>query len=613
MKQSNSPIHIVLISDGADETDAGWLNEATRELGQALAAQPEAVQSVTYTGKESLPQGAKMLDVVFAQQVVVALVPLAAPWVVDKVRAVVRSLFATGKNVTARLHIGSHEVEISPRTTAVEIARLKQRLKSTAAVAPETRSALIIGNASYEDRRLADLDSPAFDVESLAQVLANPEIGGFSQIKTIVDATSEAIKQAIEAFYANRTFDELLVTYFSGHGIRSQSGQLFLAARNTSLEMLRSSGISSRFIKDVMDDSLCRKQLLILDCCYGGAIVEGAKSEHVVGQPVHSTAMFDSGGAGRVIITASDAMQYAFDGENVAGQTENSAFTRHLIEGLKTGKADTDNDGLITVEELYQYAYQNVVPRQTPNISSMSQEGRLIIARNPHQVVEPADLPDSLRQAMSSEDRLYRQGAVGELANLLRSDDERVVLAAEVALRQMTRDDSRSVAQAAEKALQDVTAVLPPAPAPTIKPLPPRRPGAQRDPIEPSLPITPTKPSDTSVVPEPLPENSSGKGALTQVPDAIKGWNWGAFLLSFFWSIGNNTWIGLLALVPYLGLIMVFVLGAKGNEWAWRNKRWDSVEHFKQVQKKWARWGFILTGLGLVFGCLLGLLAAMYG
>ena len=36
---------------------------------------------------------------------------------------------------------------------------------------------------------------------------------------------------------------------------------------------------------------------------------------------------------------------------------------------------------------------------------------------------------------------------------------------------------------------------------------------------------------------------------------------------------------------------MLFVLGAKGSAWAWRNGRWDSVEHFKRVQRKWAIWG----------------------
>ncbi len=74
----------------------------------------------------------------------------------------------------------------------------------------------------------------------------------------------------------------------------------------------------------------------------------------------------------------------------------------------------------------------------------------------------------------------------------------------------------------------------------------------------------------------------------------LRRWNWGAFLLNWVWSIGNNTWIGLLTFVPPIGLFMPFVLGAKGNVWAWRNHSWASFEDFKRVQRNWARAGFLI-------------------
>jgi len=82
-------------------------------------------------------------------------------------------------------------------------------------------------------------------------------------------------------------------------------------------------------------------------------------------------------------------------------------------------------------------------------------------------------------------------------------------------------------------------------------------------------------------------ENSSGLGENSVIPDEIKGWSWGGFLWGWVWAIGNKTWIGLLALIPYVGLIVHIVLGLKGREWAWKNKKWDSVEHFKKIQKRW--------------------------
>jgi hypothetical protein len=106
----------------------------------------------------------------------------------------------------------------------------------------------------------------------------------------------------------------------------------------------------------------------------------------------------------------------------------------------------------------------------------------------------------------------------------------------------------------------------------------------------------------------PASENTSGQGKLAVVPREVAGWNWGAFLLSFIWSIGNNVWIGLLSLIPYAGIIMFIVLGVKGNEWAWQNKRWDSIEHFKRTQRKWRNWGLALLAIGLSIWFLIAIL-----
>jgi hypothetical protein len=89
-------------------------------------------------------------------------------------------------------------------------------------------------------------------------------------------------------------------------------------------------------------------------------------------------------------------------------------------------------------------------------------------------------------------------------------------------------------------------------------------------------------------------ENTSGvsNGA---VPTGLGDFNWGAFLLTWIWGIGNNVYWSFLVFVPYLGaLVMPWVLAFKGNELAWRSKRWDSVEHFKRVQASWTRAAFVV-------------------
>ena len=91
------------------------------------------------------------------------------------------------------------------------------------------------------------------------------------------------------------------------------------------------------------------------------------------------------------------------------------------------------------------------------------------------------------------------------------------------------------------------------------------------------------------------------------IPAEIDRWNWGAFLLNWIWGVGNNTFIALLTLVPFVGLVMPFVLGARGSRWAWRNGRWDSVAHFKRVQRLWAIWGAVIwLGAIALFGGIFG-------
>ena len=97
-------------------------------------------------------------------------------------------------------------------------------------------------------------------------------------------------------------------------------------------------------------------------------------------------------------------------------------------------------------------------------------------------------------------------------------------------------------------------------------------------------------------------ENTSGQGKQAVIPDGVKRWNWGAFVFSWIWGLFNHTFIALLALIPYVTVIVVVVLGLKGNEWAWRNKKWESVDQFHAAQRKWAVaaaivWGIILLAV----------------
>ncbi|WP_062293424.1 hypothetical protein [Nostoc piscinale] len=96
-----------------------------------------------------------------------------------------------------------------------------------------------------------------------------------------------------------------------------------------------------------MSGSRC-SQVVILDCCFSGAFADGltVKGDETV--DIQS----QLGGKGRAVLTASTSTQYALEqqGEDL------SVYTRFIVEGIETGAADIDNDGLISTDELHRYA-----------------------------------------------------------------------------------------------------------------------------------------------------------------------------------------------------------------------------------------------------------------
>lgn len=72
------------------------------------------------------------------------------------------------------------------------------------------------------------------------------------------------------------------------------------------------------------------------------------------------------------------------------------------------------------------------------------------------------------------------------------------------------------------------------------------------------------------------------------VPEGVRGFSWGAFVLGPFWSVGNRVWVGLWALVPGLGQLVSVWLGFHGRELAWQRGRWADVRSFQAAQRKWS-------------------------
>jgi hypothetical protein len=317
---------------------------------------------------------------------------------------------------------------------------------------PGKRLALLIASWEYQDPAFSKLRAPGQDAERLARVLSDPEIGGF-EVRTSLNQPAHAVGLAIEDIFSERGRDDLLLLYFSCHGVKHQSGRLYFATSTTRRDRLAATAVSSEFVKEQIDHSPCRRVLVLLDCCYSGAFTRGltAKSD----QRVDLTEPFD--GRGRVVLTASSSTEYAFEGERLTTENpEPSIFTSALIEGLETGAADRDQDGRISADELYEYVFDHVrerTPYQTPTKAVSSVQGKLYVARN-HQPVRPPELPTELRQAIANPLPSIREAAISHLQELTQGSDDTMAALARQTLQQLTDDDSRRVSTAATNALK---------------------------------------------------------------------------------------------------------------------------------------------------------------
>ena len=117
-----------------------------------------------------------------------------------------------------------------------------------------TRSALIVATSTYDDARLAGLRSPHVDAEALAGVLADPEIGDF-EVTTVVNRPWHEVSRAVAQFFRDRRPDDLVLLHFSCHGLKDDSGELYFAATDTSLDLLEATAVSSSAVNRAVDRS----------------------------------------------------------------------------------------------------------------------------------------------------------------------------------------------------------------------------------------------------------------------------------------------------------------------------------------------------------------------
>ncbi|WP_373270753.1 GUN4 domain-containing protein [Nostoc sp. T09] len=243
--------------------------------------------------------------------------------------------------------------------------------------------ALLIGISEYQPG-LNALPGAVQDVKAMQRVLQHSEMGDFADadVTVLENPPRQKMEEAIETLFSGRQKDDLVLLYFSGHGIKDDSGRLYLATSQTRKhpkgELIQTTATAASLIHGMMEKSRSRRQVIILDCCFSGAFAEGMKAKDDNSVDIKN----QLGGEGRAVLTSSTSTQYSFEQEGA----DLSVYTRYIVEGIEKGAADTDNDGMISVDELHEYAHKKVqeaAPAMKPEIYAVKEGFKIKLAKAP--------------------------------------------------------------------------------------------------------------------------------------------------------------------------------------------------------------------------------------
>lgn len=238
------------------------------------------------------------------------------------------------------------------------------------------RFAILVGNAVFplDPSNLPTLRCSGNDVKTLGELLAAERHGSY-QITPIIDGTHDVGRRASYKCLRDATKEDLVLIYYSGHGKLDEEGNLYLATRDTLTDELPPTSIAVEDIRKYMRESNAGSIVVILDCCYSGSVkkmYKGAVSDQAI------QAMRGLEGEGKFFLTAGTDTQLAVENQT----DENSLLTKFIIEGIRTGKADRDEDGKVSFQELCSYVQKevSVEGKQKPKAWFLDSAGDVTVA-----------------------------------------------------------------------------------------------------------------------------------------------------------------------------------------------------------------------------------------
>jgi hypothetical protein len=223
--------------------------------------------------------------------------------------------------------------------------------------------ALVIGINKYEN--VEQLKYATNDAKSVAGVLQNNFGFDPGNVTVLLDekAQREDIMLAFDRLRRNSKKDDRVFVFFAGHGmtIPTPDGRQkgYILPCDADKNDLFTTAISTDQLNEISQAIAAKHLFFVMDACYGGLIFSRAAA---VSPSAEDYMKVMSTRKARKALTAGGQDQTVVD----TGPGGHSVFTYYLINGLTTGAADLNGDGIITSSELDAY----ISPRVTAESNS---------------------------------------------------------------------------------------------------------------------------------------------------------------------------------------------------------------------------------------------------
>lgn len=273
------------------------------------------------------------------------------------------------------------------------------------------RWAIIVGISKYQTASL-NLQYADRDAEKLYQLLLTPSGGHFKKDfickLTNKTATTGNIIRALRAFLKKPAREDLVIIYFACHGAPDpeRPENVYLLTHDTNPADIAGTALPVGDINRALKDTLLSEKVIILaDTCHSAAIGGGMRSRGLD----ESTALINrylqeisAARGGTALLTSAEAHEVSFEDEKWGGG--HGVFTYYLLKGLN-GEADVNNNGFITVGELFEYVRENVKKatnhKQHPSIGTNPFDRNLPLAIITSKTTNQTSAPQGLLTSSS--------------------------------------------------------------------------------------------------------------------------------------------------------------------------------------------------------------------